>query len=343
MIRPLVAFLDEGSHKLRAILQPTGNSDANKHFVDTILNPVPVAQILSQIETDDSARLRATFGNRESIPTWGVTAGKNGVNVKKWDRIQAGDLALFSRDNKVFASSFVADKIHAPKLALNLWQTNSEGYTWEYIYFLDDLAPLDVTYQAFNKIIGYKDSYVIQGFNVLNADKSLLLSEQLQLISSRYQPDHSVADYQKQLKDRLADTQTTDGQRLAVTRLEQAAIRRSLFNGDNEGICCICGKRFSVDFLFASHIKKRAACSIEERLDFLNVAAPMCSAGCDTLFERGYITVSESGTIVKGPLGATSIGVSELVDSVVGRTCPVWSSQREIYFKWHRLSFSIDG
>ena len=66
---------------MRAILQPTGNSDAKKHFVDTILNPVSVAQILSQIPSEDSTRLKATFGNRESIPTWGVTAGKKGVNI----------------------------------------------------------------------------------------------------------------------------------------------------------------------------------------------------------------------------------------------------------------------
>ena len=327
---------------MRAILQPTGNSDAKKHFVDTILNPVSVAQILSQIPSEDSARLKATFGNRESIPTWGVTAGKKGVNIKKWERIQSGDLALFSRGKKIFASSFVADKIHAPKLAADLWQTNSDGETWEYIYFLDELAPLDVTYQTFNKIIGYKDRNVIQGFNVLDAAKSLLLSDSLELVSSRYQPDLSIVDYQKQLQDRLAKTLTTDGQRLAVTRLEQAAIRRSLFNGADQGICCICGRHFSVDFLYASHIKKRSACSIDERLDFLNVAAPMCSAGCDTLFERGYITISEIGAIVKGPHEAASIGVSGLVSSVVGKTCPAWSSHSEIYFKWHRSSFTID-
>jgi hypothetical protein len=83
--------------------------------------------------------------------------------------------------------------------------------------------------------------------------------------------------------------------------------------------CCICGRRFSVDFLVATHIKKRAACTDSKRRDFEHVAAPMCKGGCDALFESGYIIVDESATIRVGRRELSSAGVTDLMQQVVGK------------------------
>ena len=49
--------------------------------------------------------------------------------------------------------------------------------------------------------------------------------------------------------------------------------------------------------LVAAHIKKRAACSLEEKKDYKSIVMPMCSFGCDYLYERGYIAVSDGKII----------------------------------------------
>ncbi len=97
--------------------------------------------------------------------------------------------------------------------------------------------------------------------------------------------------------------------------------------------------RYSVDFLVASHIKKRSSCTTKERLDFGNVAAVMCKAGCDALFEQGYIFVDETGVIREGREETASLGVTSLIRKVVRRTCSAWSTASEPYFKSHRNFF----
>lgn len=326
---------------MRVLLQPVGSSDANKHFVDTIESPVALDRINASINDSERLRLSEVFAGRAAIPTWGVTPGKNDVNVRKWDRIQPGDLALFSRDGHIMASSFVAAKIHARELALELWQTNADGEAWEYVYFLDEVTSLDIPYAAFNRVAGYKETNVIQGFNVLDESRSVRISEALELRSQRYHPEASVADYQNALRDRLLTNGKTDIEGVATQRLEQNALREALFGQRGLQKCSICDVEYSADFLVASHLKKRAICSTEERLDFLNVAAPMCKAGCDALYEQGYIMVDGDGVIREGRQGTVSPGVNQLIKNVINRDCKSWSVKSEAYFKWHRENTGV--
>ncbi len=119
----------------RVILQPTGNSDSYEHYVDTIESPVEVNRIIKFLTASQHNDLRDTLEGKTHIRIWGVTPGKGDVNRKKWLNIQSGDVTLFSRNGKIFASTTALAKIHNKELALDLWKTNSNGDTWEYLFF----------------------------------------------------------------------------------------------------------------------------------------------------------------------------------------------------------------
>ena len=324
---------------MQVLLQPVGSSD-NPHFVDTIEHPVERERIFSSLDHQNRARLAEIFAGRTSIPTWGVTPGKNGINARKWQKIQPGDIVLFSRENRIIGSAVVAAKVHSVPLAVDLWKRNNDGETWEYMYFLDELTRLHIPYEEFNLVAGYEPNNVIHGFNVLNESKSQQIATALDISTARYHPDESIEHYKNALKKRLQQAGETDQQRAATQRLEQDALRTALFGRRAFAICCVCGVEYSVDFVIAGHVKKRAHCSLEERLDFENVAAPMCKAGCDALYEQGYIAVDDDGVIQPGRRPARSIGVEALVKKVRGRSCLAFTTGSAPYFKWHREFFS---
>lgn len=146
------------------ILQPAGNSGGRNHFADTVANPVQVESLRPFIHADDADRLQEFSG---SIAVWGVTPGATGTNARKWERIDAGDLALFLREGRAIAAGLVHHKIHAPALAEHLWGRDERGQTWEHVYFLSPTWKIDLEYRQINDAIGYASDYHHQGFNVL--------------------------------------------------------------------------------------------------------------------------------------------------------------------------------
>lgn len=155
----------------QVVLQPCGEGAPAQHYADTIETTVQLAKMtpfLSQSDVDD---LQAKFpGGGAAV--WGVTPGKKSVNKTKWDRMNPGDVAVFSKDGRIFSAGTVVKKMHNPELARELWKENEAGEIWEYMYFLRDVRPVDIPYKKFNAAVGYAGNNVIQGFNVLTEDKS---------------------------------------------------------------------------------------------------------------------------------------------------------------------------
>ena len=77
-----------------------------------------------------------------------------------------------------------------------------------------------------------------------------------------------------------------------------------------------------------------AAPSAEEKLDFQNVAAPMCKFGCDELYEKGYIGV-QNGTVVEVKHGCKTSFINNYISKVIGNKCNSWSRGSKKYFDWH--------
>jgi hypothetical protein len=316
----------------KVILQPAGDGAAKAHYVDTIQNFVPLADIQTFVSADVFGRLKSLFLDGK-VAVWGVTPGEKEINRHKWEKVQSGDVVLFSRNKFIFASATVAFTTHNKELALHLWKNNDKGNTWEYIYFLDEVEEQRIPYSKFNAVAGYKENFVIQGFNVLDENKSNNVLTSLALQSDTYYPEVSKEDYFKSISEPAVE-QPLDKIRQGTVRTEQAFLRSVHFHSKT-ALCGICGKEYPVNFLVAAHIKKRADCTEEERRDYQHITMPMCKFGCDDLYEKGYIFVDEGRVVLSKNKYVTS-AIQAYIKEIIGNNCPYWSPKTEKYFQWHK-------
>ena len=120
----------------------------------------------------------------------------------------------------------------------------------------------------------------------------------------------------------------------AIARQEQGLLRQALLADTDHGQCGICGRDLPAELLVAAHIKPRSVCNESEKRDIPNIAMLMCALGCDALFERGYVTVSQS-LVRTHPLRSDPPDVTATLASLEGRECAYWAPERRRYFTWH--------
>jgi predicted restriction endonuclease len=190
------------------------------------------------------------------------------------------------------------------------------------------------TYREFNDAVGYDPKFIVQGFNVMDEEKSDAASAHFGLGSNTHLPPTDKAKYEDAL-DRIKELESTEREVQSTARIEQAYLRKQLFP-NRTAQCAICGKTYPKDVMVAAHIKRRAACSRDEKLDAANIVMPVCKMGCDELYERGYIAVDESGTIITG--SAPTSDLSDYLGKVDGNTCTAHSVESAKYFDWHHKS-----
>lgn len=314
---------------MQLVMQPCGDSDAIRHYIETIENPVPLARILPFLPESERDLVLATFG--EAAAVWGVTPGKNNINANKWLRMQLGDIVLLYRDKRFFFKGEVAYKIHAPELARELWQERTDGTTWEYVFFLTGLEQVDINIVRFNAAAKYKPNNIIQGFNVLNSVDSEAIIEALELELTNGAMLLTASQVQA-AKHELEKLQgDLDLPANARRRAEQALLRKIFLGGKEVETCSICSKVLPVNFLVIGHIRKRHSCDPDQKRDPANVM-PVCLLGCDKLFEDGYIHVDASGVI---RTAHTNSHLEAVINSLTGKACRAWTPASAPYFKWH--------
>lgn len=141
------------------------------------------------------------------------------------------------------------------------------------------------------------------------------------------------AEYRR-IDQELVELGELDARREVLVRTEQRFLRHHLFGADGVGTCALCGEEYPTNLLIAAHIKRRADCSDHERRDYAHNVAPMCTFGCDALFERGVLVV-ENGRIRQGKRVQLTERVREYVAALVDEPCAIWNPQNEGYFRWH--------
>ena len=198
-----------------------------------------------------------------------------------------------------------------------------------YIFFVDEIKTLNIPYLIFNRAVGYEDNYIIQGFNVLDEDKSSKIFESFNLISNIHLPEINEYDYEQT----FIELEELDKTRETLTRKEQSYLRKKIFNYKTISECSICDKKINIEFLVCAHIKKRSKCNDEEKRNMHNVT-PMCKFGCDELFERGYIVV-EKGKIKAIKKNNSTEFVNNYLNKINGKICNIYNQNNEQFFKWH--------
>ena len=314
----------------QVVLQPTANADGRAHYRQTIETLVPrsVWSPFTTVEVTQALDARFPAGN---IPFWGVTPGNKLANRKKWSRMDAGDIVLFAKNGSYFSRAVVAYTFQSAELAQSLWGVDSKGATWEFMYAVDEVIEISVPYKELNAVLGYKEDYVPQGFNVLTETKSDLGIDYLGLRSSRWEASPKPAE----LTWLLAPEGNLDRKVAAKSRAEQALLRNVIIP-NRDGQCALCGRVFPREYLRAAHIKPRARCSDEERRDLENIAMPACVFGCDVLYENGLVTLAQSGEVLISDRVEALGTVKTYTDTfLTGRRTHMIMEKRAKYAAWH--------
>ncbi|MDV8071129.1 hypothetical protein R4P64_31920 [Rhodococcus sp. IEGM 1366] len=157
------------------VLQPAGSKESQKHYEDTVANFVALEDFTG-LQSSDFEVLRAAFPAGK-LQVWGATPAANGSNVKKHAKLQAGDFVLFAKKNTIFSAGTVRHTFRSEEIAEKLWTRDDDGQTWELMFAIDDVRELNIPVPEINAAVGYKSNNSIQGFTVLDADKSINLIE----------------------------------------------------------------------------------------------------------------------------------------------------------------------
>jgi hypothetical protein len=146
----------------------------------------------------------------------------------------------------------------------------------------------------------------------------------------------SESDYEIAVSDAHFDpTDDLDRPRTAAGRAEQAFLRKQLFKSNTHANCALCGRELPVEMLIAAHIKGRARCTRDERLDVPAIVMAACKLGCDSLYELGYIFVDSGGRIQLSAGGTDSITQFVHGIGLIGRNTHA-RPRSDKYFEWHR-------
>lgn len=135
----------------------------------------------------------------------------------------------------------------------------------------------------------------------------------------------------------FAGSEELDAASIARKRKEQVFLRTYLLRGKENGTCAICGKALPREMLVAAHIKPRSRCNRDEKLDFDAIAALMCTLGCDSLFEKGFV-YAPNGTIEQNLDRDTTPYLNIAIHERVGRAIEKWSAS-SAYYVWHAKEF----
>ncbi len=323
---------------MRILLQPAaqGTPAVRGRYERTILTPVSFADHEDLLSAEDRTALKELFPEGVA-PMWGLTPGKGGSNRKKIGAFSAGDAVFFYSGRALFSGGTVAYRFRSPGVARRLWGEDDNGLTWEHMYAISDLHQVLIPFTEVTSVIGWNPRAVLQQAHVVTDDDADYLAELWGLDV----PTAGIPDTRYEVPDEPPSSTPVfegilDRDVMRAQRGEQVRLKRHLLAVGADR-CALCGRDFPLRFLVAAHIKKRSACADEERRDLANVGMLACMFGCDSLYEHGFISVDEDGSIL---VAADAQAVPTLADYAVahfmGRTTPWWTPLREPYFAWHR-------
>lgn len=309
----------------KVILQPAAHSGDNMER--TIFNPIELEKIKSWISPIHQSRLESLYPDGLMF-VWGVEDN----NQSKFKRVQPGDVVLFGgADKTVSVSAVVTYKIVNPELSEVLWDENK----FKNIYFLKNVQKLDFSFDVVKELIGWTKDY-IQVFTVLDIWKSNEILSEFDYMSDSTLSKYTEDIYEEKFK-KLLELETVESFQKIAKREEHQLLTDYLFKNNSEMYCAICGKLYPKEFLWVAHIKKRALCSKEEKLDYKNIVMPACKFGCDDLYEKGYIGVEDKKVI---QLKQTSnLEVNSYLKGILGNECPYYTDDSKQYFEFHIKRF----
>jgi hypothetical protein len=95
---------------------------------------------------------------------WGARPGS--AAEKKWERLSPGDIALVYSDGRFVMWGQVCARGKSDEVARRVWGEDENGDVWACMMFFDPVEQIDVARARVFEALGYKETYVPQGFEI---------------------------------------------------------------------------------------------------------------------------------------------------------------------------------
>lgn len=144
--------------RMNYILLPSSGEDSQERFKSSIANGIPLEKIKDKLPAD----VVKTLSESKSI-AWGfIDSSKN--NNNKWQKLENGDIVVFYRQKRLFYRGKICGKIIDHDLAVSLWGHDSNGLTWDLVFFINEMESID--YPWVPELMGYKSNCFPQSANI---------------------------------------------------------------------------------------------------------------------------------------------------------------------------------
>lgn len=193
----------------KVVLQPYGEADDEEHFINSINKPRKIDEFIGFCSDEEIEFLKRTYPS-DGVCVWGILPGEK--NEPSWNSINAGDIVLFNRNKSYFASCEVTYKTHNKKLAESIFgpciNGDKKGQFYEYIYFFNNICFFDVPNSTLNRVVGYKEGNNVQGFQVLDDEKSykVLSTFDVSIVTENQEDNNSLKENQEITDIELIDS-----------------------------------------------------------------------------------------------------------------------------------------
>ena len=111
-----------------------GNDAARAHLQVSIRNPIPPTKVLPYIDGALRERLQMR-SEHDGLFAWGAIPGEQ--NRLRWEQMEAGDWVLGVFNQTYHFAAQVMEKVESRPCAEAIWGTDTNGNTWQLMYFLD--------------------------------------------------------------------------------------------------------------------------------------------------------------------------------------------------------------
>lgn len=172
--------------QMNYFLAPRSGERSYKNFASTIRGGVNLERITPFLSEDEQKIIK----REEVIYAWGNREGTRA----QWEKMNSGDTVIFYANKKLVMHAEVYFKKYSPQLALALWPPDEKNNPWSYTFFLRNLQYIDIPIVLFNKIVGYQDNAIVQGFTWLNPQRVGAISKQfgsVEKLLSEFSAEHS--------------------------------------------------------------------------------------------------------------------------------------------------------
>lgn len=280
-------------------------------------------------EGEKAAAAQHLFGGKIRLLRLDVESPSSGI--KFWTDITRGDRIVHLLPSGEVADSKILEKFINEEVGSAIGNSTELNQLGLLVVLSEPSSryPGPETFERLAKIMESSGRYFEE-----------LSSEEFAQLSAEIEPEtnDSEADMQSSPSTEWGQLlETADQYRPQIHRPEQRLLRKLLLKNAPEGACALCGEEFPFEFLVTAHIKRRADASEKERSD-REIVMPVCRFGCDELFERGYVSVTDGGEFSTREVPNTTRAVSMYLSAKFeNKRCWWWDQHpgSRTYFSFH--------